>query len=261
MKMVFDFSSTRVLVTGASRGIGYGVAQGFARAGADLTILAEGGDLQDSADRLSDEVGRTIRGVVCDITSSEAVTRAAASIGAVDVLVNNAGLELFTPLEGGDLAVIERDYRRIIDINVTGTFLMTRAIVPLMTAPGANIINTCSIWSRTSEPGFAGYAASKHATLGLTRTFAKELGPRGIRVNAVCPGWVRTVASMRSLARMSKEIGRSEDDLLDEIIGNQILPGLMEPADMASAYMFLSSQAAANITGQALMVDRGEVMA
>lgn len=261
MKLVFDFSSTRVLVTGASRGIGYGVAQGFARAGAELTILAEGDDVKDSAARLSEEVGRSIRGVVCDITSAAAVTRAVAEIGPVDVLINNAGLELFTPLEGGDLAVIERDYRRILDINVTGTFLITRAMVPLMTAPGASIVNTCSIWSRTSEPGFAGYAASKHATLGLTRTFAKELGPRGIRVNAVCPGWVRTVASMRSLARMSAETGRSEKDLLDEIIGNQILPGLMEPADMASTYMFLASAAAANITGQAVMVDRGEVMA
>lgn len=261
MKLVFDFSGTRVLVTGASRGIGYGVAQGYAQAGADLIILAEGEDVHDSAARLSAEVGRAVRAVVCDITSSEALGRAVAEIGPVDVLVNNAGLELFTPLEGGDPVEIERDYRRIIDINVTGTFLMTRALAPHMTAKGANIINTCSIWSRTSEPGFSGYAASKHATLGLTRTFAKELGVRGIRVNAVCPGWVRTVASMRSLARMSVETGRSEDDLLNEIIGNQVLPGLMEPADMTSAYMFLSSEAARNITGQALMVDRGEVMA
>lgn len=76
-----------------------------------------------------------------------------------------------------------------------------------------------------------------------------------------CPGWVRTVASMRSLGRMSAQTGRTEDDLLAEITGNQILPGLMEPADMASAYLFLSSAAARNITGQALMVDRGEVMA
>lgn len=261
MKLSFDFSGTRVLVTGASRGIGFGIAQAYAQAGADLTLLAEDGTIHDAAARLSDEAGQTVRGVICDITSADAVARAAASTGAVDVLVNNAGLELYTPLEGGDPLEIERDYRRIIDINVTGTFLMTRAMVPLMTSAGANIVNTCSIWSRTSEPGFAGYAASKHATLGLTRTFARELGPKGIRVNAVCPGWVRTVASMRSLGRMSAQTGRTEDDLLAEITGNQILPGLMEPADMASAYLFLSSDAARNITGQALMVDRGEVMA
>lgn len=261
MKLAFDFSGTKVLVTGASRGIGFGVAQGYAEAGAELVILAEDEAVHEAAERLSTEVGRPVRGVLCDITSAEAVTRAVLETGPVDVLVNNAGLELYTPLEGGDLVEIERDYRRIIDINVTGTFLMTRAIVPLMTSAGANIVNTCSIWSRTSEPGFSGYAASKHATLGLTRTFAKELGPKGIRVNAVCPGWVRTVASMRSLGRMSLQTGRSEADLLDEIIGNQILPGLMEPPDMASAYMFLSSRAARNITGQALMVDRGEVMA
>ncbi|MFG6083139.1 SDR family NAD(P)-dependent oxidoreductase [Paracoccus litorisediminis] len=261
MTTSFDFRGTSVLVTGASRGIGYGVATGFARAGADLTILAEGEDVHAAAAQLSQDCGVAVRGLACDITSAEAVAGAVAQLDRIDVLVNNAGLELLTPLEGGDALQIESDFRRIVDINVTGTFLMTRAALPLMTRPGANIVNTCSIWSRTSEPGFAAYASSKHASLGLTRTFAKELGPRGIRVNGVCPGWVRTVASMRSLARMSVETGRSEADLLDEIVGNQILPGLMEPEDMAATYLFLASDAAKNITGQAIMVDRGEVLA
>lgn len=261
MKASFDFSGTSVLVTGASRGIGHGVATGFARANADLTILADGEEVHDTAAQLSRDHGIKVRGLVCDITSAGAVAAAVAQLDRIDVLVNNAGLELLTPLEGGDDAQIENDFRRIVDINVTGTFLMTRAALPLMSRRGANIVNTCSIWSRTSEPGFAAYASSKHASLGLTRTFARELGARGIRVNGVCPGWVRTVASMRSLARMSVETGRTEPDLLDEIVGNQILPGLMEPEDMVSTYLFLASDAASNITGQAIMVDRGEVMA
>jgi NAD(P)-dependent dehydrogenase (short-subunit alcohol dehydrogenase family) len=124
---------------------------------------------------------------------------------------------------------------------------------------GSAIINTASVWSRGSEAHFSAYVASKHATIGLTKTWAKELGPRGIRVNAVCPGWVRTDASMLSLRRMSERSGKPEGELMEEIIGAQILPGLMAPDDVAGVYLFLASNLAANITGQSLGVDRGEL--
>ena len=110
-----------------------------------------------------------------------------------------------------------------------------------------------------AEARFGAYVASKHAIIGLTKTWAKELGPRGIRVNAVCPGWVRTEASMRSLGRMAAEQDLDEAVLLDRIVGGQALPGLMEPADMAATYLFLASDMAINVTGQSLGVDRGEV--
>ena len=173
------------------------------------------------------------------------------------MLINNAGLERLTPV-AEDGAEIEAVFRRIIEINVIGTQLVTRRALPKMQAGGA-IINTASIWGRVAEAGFGAYVASKHAVIGLTKTWAKELGPRGIRVNAVCPGWVRTEASMRSLSVMSARVGVGEQQLLDSITGNQALPGLMEPADMADTYLFLASDAARNITGQSLGVDRGEV--
>ena len=110
-------------------------------------------------------------------------------------------------------------------------------------------------------PEFAAYVGSKHANLGFTRVMAHELGPHGIRVNAVCPGWVRTEAAMLSLANMSQRTGRSEDDLLAEIVGAQVLPGLLEPEDLAAPYLFLASDGAKDMTGQAVMLDRGEVMA
>ena len=162
-----------------------------------------------------------------------------------------------SPVQAADPET-EAKFRRIVEINVIGTDLVTRRALARMKA-GAAIINTASIWGRVAEAEFDAYVASKHAIIGLTKTWAKELGPRGIRVNAICPGWVRTEASMRSLATMSERKGIAEDTLLAAITGNQALPGLMEPADMAEAYLFLASPAACNITGQSLGVDRGEV--
>ena len=256
-RAAFDLSGEVVLVTGASRGIGLAVAEGFARAGAEVIVLSSGPDIFEAADRLS-QTGRRVRAVQADITDSAAVRAALAGIGHIDVLVNNAGLERITPVDGPD--EVEEVYRRITDINVNGTFLVTRHTLPKM-GPGGRIIITASIWSRTAVPEFAAYIGSKHANLGFTRVMAKELGPRGIRVNAVCPGWVRTEAAMLSLRRMSERTGRSEDELLAEITGAQVLPGLLEPADMAPAYLFLASDAARDMTGQAIMMDRGEVMA
>jgi 3-hydroxybutyrate dehydrogenase len=92
------------------------------------------------------------------------------------------------------------------------------------------------------------------------RTLARELGPRGIRVNAVCPGWVKTRAALRSLANMSKRSKRSEQELLNELFATQCITGLMEPEDVTSLYLFLASDVARNITGQAYNVDRGEVL-
>ncbi len=163
-----------------------------------------------------------------------------------------------TPLDDAS-AENEATFRRIIEINVTGTFLTTRPALPKLPRGGA-IINTASVWGRVAEPLFGAYVASKHAVIGLTKTWAKELGPRGISVNAVCPGWVRdrSLACARS-ARMAERTGEPEDELLAEIVGAQALPGLMEPADIAGPYLFLASDLAANITGQSLGVDRGEV--
>ncbi|MFK8252734.1 SDR family NAD(P)-dependent oxidoreductase [Ancylobacter terrae] len=248
---MIDFSGQNVLVTGASRGIGYGIAAAFADVGARLHILADDAGVFAAAEKLG------AAGHQVDITDAAAVAEAAARIGRLDVLVNNAGLERMTALDDAS-AGNEAIFRRILEINVTGTFLVTRAFLPAMER-GAAIVNTASIWARVGEPLFGAYVASKHAVLGLTKSWAKELGPRGIRVNAVCPGWVRTEASMLSLSRMSQRTGRPEAELLAGIVGNQALDGLMEPADIASAYLFLASKLAANITGQSLGADRGEV--
>jgi 3-hydroxybutyrate dehydrogenase len=246
-----DLKDRAVVITGASRGIGLGIARGFAAAGARLTLIADDGAVSAAAAAIG------ASGIVADITDAAAVDGALKDHTQIDVLINNAGLERLTPIgDGGE--EVEVTFRRIIEINIIGTEIVTRRALTRMGA-GGSIINTASIWGRVAEPLFGAYVASKHAIIGLTKTWAKELGPRGIRVNAVCPGWVRTEASMRSLKLMAKRQQSSEDDLLASIVGGQALPGLMEPEDMAETYLFLASGRARNITGQSLGVDRGEV--
>lgn len=258
-KVTYDFTGKTVLVTGASRGIGYGVAKGFARSGANLSILADTETVFDAAEKLSTETGQKVKGICCDITNVDQINQAMEHFQTLDVLINNAGLERITPITDPDDAV-EDTFRRIIDINVMGTFLMTRRAVRKM-GQGGRIILTSSIWGRTAVAEFSAYCASKHANIGFMRSMAHELAPLGINVNAVCPGWVKTEAALLSLANMSKSTGRPEADLLDEILAGQVLGGLLEPDDMAAIYLYLASNGARDITGQAYHLDRGEVMA
>jgi 3-hydroxybutyrate dehydrogenase len=246
-----NFSGKTVLITGASRGIGLGIAEGFAAAGAQLHLLADHEQIFDVAARL----GATA--YLADTTDAAAVAASLGRMPALDVLINNAGLERLTPLDDAspETAAI---FTRILNVNVTGTYLVTRAALPKL-GQGGRIISTSSVWGRVGEPLFGAYVASKHAVIGLTKTWAKELGPRGINVNAVAPGWVRTESALRSLSLMAARGGVEEDVLLDRILAGQALPGLMEPQDMAGVYMFLASPYAATITGQTIGADRGEV--
>ena len=255
---MFDMSGKSVVITGANRGIGLGVAEGFLKAGADVTIAALEEDVNDVAGQLTQTYDRAVRGMVCDIANANHVQRLADSVEQVDVLINNAGLEYRTPIAGPSPDVSNM-FRDIITINVIGTFDVTRALLPKM-PDGGRIINTASVWGKTAVAEYSAYCASKHAIIGLTRSLSKELGPRRISVNAVCPGWVQTEAAMRSLAHMAEAEGRPETELLDDIIAGQSLDGLMQPQEMADMYLFLASDAARNITGQAYTVDRGDLM-
>jgi 3-hydroxybutyrate dehydrogenase len=255
--MSFDFAGKRVLVTGASHGIGAAVAAAFADAGADLAVLSSTPDILDVGRSLAEATGRSVAAEVCDITDRAAVRRAVGGLGRLDILVNNAGLELITPiLEPGD--AVERAFERIIQINVIGTYYVTREAVKSMRA-GGRIILTASVWGRSAAAEFSAYVTSKHANIGFMRVLAKELGPLGINVNAVCPGWVKTRAALRSLGEMSRRAGRAEQDMLNDILAAQSLDGLMEPEDIVDLYLFLASDHARNITGQAYNIDRGEL--
>jgi 3-hydroxybutyrate dehydrogenase len=253
----YQLEGLPVLVTGAATGIGVGIAEAFARQGARLAVTD-----RDAA-RLG--VVASALGAECfvaeldDPESVSALARAARErLGKLAVLVNNAGTEYPTALDDASPDAMER-WQWLMTNNVSSMVRVTRALLPLL-GPGASIINQSSIWGHTAVAGFSAYVASKHAVLGVTRSLARELAPRGIRVNAVCPGWVRTEASMRSLAAMAREQGRPEEAVLADIVAAQAVPKLLEPADIAGVYLFLASSDSATLTGQSLSPCHGEVM-
>ena len=250
-----------VLITGAAGGIGSALAHAFSEQGAQLMLLDRvAAPLQDLVDQLKPLT--EVCGVVCDLGSDEAVATVAMQLrerwGWLDVLLNNAGTEYPTPLIDALPDAVAR-WASLLDNNVVSMVRLTQAMLPLMPR-GASIINQSSIWGKTSVAGFSAYAASKHAVVGLTRSLALELGPKGIRVNAVCPGWIGTAAAMRSLASMAQQQGRSADEVERDILSRQAVPVMLNAADITGVFLFLASDAAASLTGQCISASHGEVM-
>jgi NAD(P)-dependent dehydrogenase (short-subunit alcohol dehydrogenase family) len=227
----------RVVVTGAAKGIGLAVVQRFAALGDDVIGLSHA-DL--------------------DVTDEDAVERVFAEIGDVDVLVNNAGIAESAPLRKTTLEL----WRRHFDVNVTGPFLCTRAVIDGMGSRNAGcVITVASTAGRTGSPYTSAYSASKHAAVGLMRAVAAEFAGTGVRVNAVCPTFVRTELTARSIANIVQRTGRSEDEAEAAIVKQTPLGRLLEPGEVADAVGFLASDAAAAITGQALVIDGGGLQA
>jgi NAD(P)-dependent dehydrogenase (short-subunit alcohol dehydrogenase family) len=248
-----------VVLTGAAGGIGAGLAHAFSQQGARLVLVGrDPGPLAVLAASLPGEA----LPLTADLTDGAAVGELLAQIQArwehVSVLINNAGTELPTPL--GDTAPdFMARWDGLMRNNVGTMVRLTRALLPLM-RPGASIINQSSIWGLKGVPEFSAYVASKHAVIGVTRSLAWELAGAGIRVNSVCPGWIRTDSALRSLDLMAVRSGRSSAEMLKEILAGQARQSFLEPEDLAGAFLFLASDGAGAITGQSLVVSHGEVM-
>jgi 3-hydroxybutyrate dehydrogenase len=172
------------------------------------------------------------------------------ALGPIDVLVNNAGVGWKTPVDG-PRDQVDETFSRVIDINLNGHFYVTRAALPAMGA-GGRIILTASVWGKAAGAEYAAYCASKHGILGLMRSLAHELGPRGITVNAVCPGTIRTELNEKHITKEARDL------ILASMVINR---GWIEPDELANLYVFLATPAAKDITGQAYNYDRGQVMA
>ena len=235
------------IITGGSRGIGYATAEAFLREGATVIITASS---QDNAEKAVAKLkaqypDRTVAGISPDMTSLESVRNefiiATAKYGCVDILVNNAGVSESTPF----LQYTEEQYDKVMDLNVKGVFNATRAAVDCMVARGSGVIlSTSSMVSISGQPSGFAYPASKFAVNGLTVSLARELGPKGIRVNAVVPGITET--------DMMKAVPK---EVIEPMIARIPLRRLGKPEDIANAFVFLASDEASYITGVVLSVD------
>jgi NAD(P)-dependent dehydrogenase (short-subunit alcohol dehydrogenase family) len=230
------------VVTGAAKGIGAAIAEALAEAGYALALI----DREDASPQARG--GLAVRGDVSDLADVRDFADAAMErFGAVDVLVNNAGISSIGPAE----TTSAEEWRRVIDINLTGPFLLCQAFGARMLERGAGaIVNVASIAGLHGVSDRAAYNASKHGLIGLTRTLAAEWGGRGVRVNAVCPGWVKTPMDVADQAAG----GYDDADITDRVPMGRFAA----PQDIAAAVTWLADpQQAAFVNGVALPIDGG----
>ena len=224
-----------VVVTGGSGGIGRATAARFAALGDD--VLAPGR-------------------AECDVTDEGSVQGFFERAGAVDVLVNNAGMGESAPLARTTL----ESWRAHLEVNATGAFLCTRAVVEGMRERGRGaVITVASTAGRAGAPYTAAYSAAKHAAVGLMRAVAAELAGTGVTANAVCPTFVETEMTERSVANIVERTGRSRGEARAALAGATPLGRLLDPEEVAAAVVWLASPEAAGISGQTLVIDGGGI--
>jgi gluconate 5-dehydrogenase len=246
---LFSVANQVVLVSGASRGIGRAIAEGFAQRGAQVIITGrEQAPLEKTAAEIS-QVDKKVRAVVCDVADARAIDKMVgvvmAEFGRVDTLLNVAGVNRRMLAE----KLTEADYDFIVDINLKGPFLLSQAVGKHMLARGkGNQINIVSLNNDRPLKGVMPYAVSKAGLSHMTRALALEWGPRGIRVNAIAPGFVLTDLTRKLWSQPAMQKWGET---------NTPLVRLGQPQDMIGAAIFLASEASAWMTGQTLFVDGG----
>jgi 3-oxoacyl-[acyl-carrier protein] reductase len=235
------------IITGGSRGIGFATADAFLREGAKVILTASSQESADAAveklkEKYPDSIIAGISPNLAKLSSvREAFIEATSKYGCVDILVNNAGLSESTPFT----EYTEEDFDRVMDLNVKGVFNATRAASECMIARGNGVIlSTSSMVSISGQASGIAYPTSKFAVNGLTVSLARELGPKGIRVNAVAPGITET--------DMMKAVPK---EVIEPLIAQIPLRRLGQPEDIANAFVFLASDEASYITGVVLSVD------
>jgi len=244
-------------VTGGGRGIGRAIALAFAEPGATVAIAGRTVPQLDATARAIEERGASARVFEMDVTDEPAVARAFESLRAstLDVLVNNAGAGGGQPIEKTDTA----SWRRIVDTNVWGTFLVSRQAVALM-REGGRIISLSSVLGRFGVPGYTAYCASKHAVIGFTRALALEVADRGITVNAICPGWVDTDMAAQGMQAGADAMGVTFEAFRTQAIDAVPIQRIIQPEEVANLVRFLASPGAAAITGQTYNICGGQIM-
>jgi len=238
------------IITGGSQGIGKATALRFAREGARVVVADVNDEAGEAVVREIEEMGGDARFVRTDVTSRDdaqaLVDAAVDAFGTVDVLVNNAGITRDATLK----KMSEEDFDRVVDVNLKGVFNCTKAVLPVMAENGGGrILNAASIVGRYGNFGQTNYVATKAGVIGMTKTWARELGRDQITVNAVAPGFIDTPM-----------VETVPDKVIGDLEKKTPLGRLGTPEDIANAYLFLASDEAAFITGSVLAVDGGLVL-
>ena len=246
-------------VTGASRGIGEAIGRRFAGEGARVALAARD---ELACQRIAEDAvraGGEAIALSCDVTLpvsvSSAIATVAAKWGHIDILVNNAGVGGQTPLDDPD----DTRWNAILATNLTAVFRVTREAAPFLPR-GGRVINLSSVLGRFGAPGYAAYCAAKHGVIGLTRALALELAPRHITVNAICPGWVETEMARNGFRSIGKRSGLGEEAGRTAAAKMAPLGRVLDADEIAGMAVYLASDEARSLTGQAIVLDGGQVM-
>lgn len=248
-----------VLVTGGGRGIGRAIAKALAGGDTCVAIAARTQrQLDETAAELAQLGGRALAlemDVTSDASVAAALRRLREAAGHIDILVNNAGMGGGEPVEGSDIA----RWRRTIDVNLTGMYLVTREVLPSM-RDGGRIVNLSSVLGRFGVPGYTAYCASKHGVIGFTRALALELAPRQITVNALSPGWVDTEMALQGMQQGAAATGSTYAQFRESALAAVPIKRIIQPEEVAELVRFLVSPAASAITGQTYNICGGQTM-
>jgi NAD(P)-dependent dehydrogenase (short-subunit alcohol dehydrogenase family) len=249
------------LVTGASRGIGRAIAVRFASEGAHVAVGVRREEDGVSVVAEIQKSGGSATAVLLDVEDAASVAtgveRAARPDRRLDVVVNNAGIGGVTPLDGDERS--DERWARILDVNLTGVWRVCRAALPFL-PDGARILNMSSVVGRFGVAKYTAYATTKHGIIGLTRSLALELAPRMITVNALCPGWVDTEMGRSGIALIAKEAKISDEKAFEVAAKMSALGRVLTTDEIAGLAAYLASDEAKSVTGQAIVIDGGQVM-
>ncbi len=250
------------LVTGAASGIGRAIAQAYAREGAKVVIADLKADAAEAAARDITAAGGTALGLAMDVTDEAAVQAGVQATldayGGIDVLVSNAGIQIVKPVQEFSLA----EWQKMLAIHLDGAFLTTKHCLPAMYAAGrGSIIYMGSVHAKEASPLKAPYVTAKHGLIGLAKVVAKEGGPKGVRANVICPGFVRTPLVDKQIPEQAKELGISEEEVIKRVMLGQTVDGefttLEDVAEVAILFAGFKTNA---LTGQSVVVSHGWFM-
>jgi 3-hydroxybutyrate dehydrogenase len=253
-------TDTVSLITGAASGIGLGIAQRFARAGGRVAIA----DLRiDAAQAAADAINAAHPGMAMalamDVADEDAVNAGVGAViaqwGRIDTLVSNAGIQIVNPVEAFAFA----DWKRMLAIHLDGAFLTSKAVLPHMYAQGSGcVLFMGSVHSKEASPLKSAYVTAKHGLMGLSRVIAKEGGPKGVRSNVICPGFVRTPLVDKQIPEQARELGISENEVVKRVMLGQTVDGEFTTVeDIAEIALFFAAFPSNALTGQSLTASHG----